>query len=100
MHCNKLTGGTLSPDAHAAAIINFERSMKDVNPPPNGEAALIIRAEQIRGGYGCSRSADGVYIALADELSQIMPTVLLTFDQGIPNQVEKNAPKVIVTLLK
>jgi hypothetical protein len=27
---------------------------------------LIARAEQIRSGYGCSRSADGIYIALAE----------------------------------
>ena len=97
--CNKLNNGVLTLTSHAAAIRNFHRSMKDIEPPPSGEAALVLRAEQIRAGYGCSRSADGIYIALADELSQTMPTVLLTFDQDLPKQAVRHAPGVSVKLL-
>ena len=70
--------------------------MASVLPPPNGEASLIHRAEQIGSGYGCSRSADGLYIALAEELTATRPTILLTFDQGLPNQAAANAPTVTV----
>jgi len=60
---------------------------------------LIARAEEIRGGYSCRRSADGLYIALAEELSQSVPTELLTFDEDLPKQAAKNAPAVKVNLL-
>lgn len=96
---NKLTRGALSLPGHAVAILNFERTMLNVKPPPAGDAALIRRAEQMRVGYGCSRSADGVYIALAEELSQTMPTVLLTFDQGVPKQAAVNASSIVVKVL-
>lgn len=73
--------------------------MQSVSPPPNGEASLILRADQIRGSYGCSRSADAPYIALAEELSRTYTTRLLTFDQGLPKQAAQNAPLVKVHLL-
>ncbi len=73
--------------------------MNSVLPPPSGDKRLIRRAEQIGAGYGCSRSADGIYLALAEQLSQTMPTILLTFDTGMPNQAAKNAPSVNVQVL-
>jgi predicted nucleic acid-binding protein len=97
--CNKVNEGTLSLADHAAAVGNFVRTMRTVKPPPSGDASLIQRAEQIRAGYGCSRSADGVYIALAEELALTIPTVLLTFDQGVPRQAASNATTVAVKLL-
>ena len=56
------------------------------------ETALIKRAVEIRGSYGCSRSSDGIYIALAEELSKTRTTEILTFDQGFKNQLINNAP--------
>jgi predicted nucleic acid-binding protein len=73
--------------------------MITVQPPPSGDVALIQRAEQISNGYGCSRSADGIYIALAEELQQSVQTVILTFDQNMPNQAASKAPSVTVQLL-
>ena len=64
-----------------------------------GEGSLVLRAEEIRGSYSCRRSADGVYIALAEELTVIKPTVLLTFDEDMVKQALKNAPTVSVHLL-
>ena len=58
-----------------------------------------MRANQICEGYGYSRSADALSIALAEELSQTTTTRLLTFDQGLPKQVAQNAPLVNVHLL-
>ena len=49
--------------------------------------------------YGCSRSADGIYVALAEILAQTMPTVILTFDQNMQNQITRNAPTVTVQVL-
>ena len=73
--------------------------MRTVLPPPNGDSVLIERAEQISSGYGCSRSADGIYIALAEELTQTRPTVLLTFDKELQKQANKQAPSVVVQVL-
>jgi predicted nucleic acid-binding protein len=97
--CGKLNSGTLGAASHAIAIQTLHTMMDSVLPPPHGDKSLILRAEQIRNGYGCSRSADAIYLALAEQLSQTMPTTLLTFDQGVPNQVARNAPTVVVHLL-
>jgi predicted nucleic acid-binding protein len=60
---------------------------------------LLLRAEAIRGSYTCRRSADGVYIALAEALSATRPTVLLTLDEGIKRQAAANAPAVRVHIV-
>ncbi len=96
--CGKLNSGILSPADYATAVQTFARTMNSVLPPPTGDAALVLRAEQIGSGYGCSRSADGIYIALAEQLAQTRPTVLLTFDKGLPKQAAMHAPTVTVHL--
>lgn len=96
---NQLTNALLTPAEHGQAVLDFEALMRNVEPPPNGEAALVVRANQICDSYGASRSADAIYIALAEELSQTYATRLLTFDRGIPNQAARNAPTVSVHLL-
>jgi predicted nucleic acid-binding protein len=70
-----------------------------ISPPPGGDAAPAYRAEQIRGSYGCSRSADGLYIALAEKLAQANLTELVTFDAGMQQQSAVAAPNVTVRLL-
>lgn len=97
--CGKKERGDLSDTDYATAVLGFQATMTSIHPPPNGDRALIARAERIGSGYGCSRSADGIYIALAEELSQTRPTTLLTFDQNMPNQAARNAPSVNVQLL-
>ncbi len=97
--CGKLNSGVLSPADYATAVQTFTRTMNSVLPPPNGDAALIQRAEQIGSGYGCSRSADAIYIALAEQLALTRPTVLLTFDKGLPKQAAARALTVTVHLL-
>jgi hypothetical protein len=84
---------------HSQSVQRFGAMMFTVLPPPNGDASLVARAEAIRGGYGCSRSADAIYIALAEELSIMMPTVILTFDQNMQNQVARHALSVTVHTL-
>lgn len=97
--CGKLQQGLLTLAEHAQAVSDFQTLMTKILPPPSGEAAIILRAEAMRSGYGCSRSADGIYIALAEELTKSMPTVVLTFDQSMGKQAASHAPTVNVELL-
>jgi predicted nucleic acid-binding protein len=97
--CNKLQNGSLTPTTYEEAIENFLDQMKAILPPPNGEVTLLIRAKEIRSGYGCSRSTDGLYIALTEELAQKGAAEFLTFDKDVVNQIAKNAPTVKVNLL-
>lgn len=66
---NQMTHGFLTALEHEQAIRDFATLMKNILPPPNGDAMLILRADQICAGYGASRSADAVYLALAAELA-------------------------------
>ena len=68
-------------------------------PPPSGDFSLTARSEQIRSGYGASRSADGIFIALAEELTATRATEVLTFDTELSKQARKNAPTVTVRAL-
>ena len=97
--CKKLEAGTLTLATHAQAITDFHTLLSFIQPPPNGEISLALRAEAIRGNYTCRRSADGFYIALAEELNASRPTVLLTFDEDMAKQAARNAPSVMVELL-
>ena len=83
---------------HEKAIESFIDLAKDISMPKN-EMDLVVRANKIRQSYGCSRSADGLYIALAEDLEKIGTVVLLTLDKGMTNQAEKNAPTVTVKVL-
>ena len=97
--CQKEQSGVLSASDHGDAIEELEAISAYLSPPPHGDASLILRAEQVRAGYGCSHSADGLYIALAEQLAQTQPTVLLTLDVGLARQAARNAPAVTVDLL-
>lgn len=97
--CGKREDGTLDAVAHDQAIIDLENLLSGILAPPDGESSLIRRAEAIRGNYTCRRSADGLYLALAEQLTATMLTVLLTFDQDMPKQAARNAPTVTVELI-
>jgi len=97
--CKKLEDKSLSAPDHAAAVTDLCTYMGMILPPPNGDASLVARAEQIRQGYGCSRSADGLYIALTEVLAAGGTTEILIFDGGMENQAKANAPTVKARLL-
>ena len=97
--CKQVHEGALSAAEHATAIIQLQLFITRVQPPPNGDASLIARAEEIRQGYGCSHSADSMYIALAEQLAALGPAELLTFDAGQKTQAQAMAPTVTVNLL-
>lgn len=97
--CGNLQAGVLTAATHAQAIQNFDTFMGFVLAPPNGDGSLVLRAEAIRGSYTCRRSADGLYVALAEQLTAVTPTVLLTLDQDLPKQATRHAPTVNVHLL-
>jgi predicted nucleic acid-binding protein len=97
--CKKLMDGSFSSSDHAAAVADLCSYMGMVLPPPNGDRMLVARAEQIWSGYGCSRSADGLYLALAEDVATMGPAELLAFDAQLPNQAKSNAPSVVIRLL-
>jgi predicted nucleic acid-binding protein len=97
--CKKLMEGKLTPAEHAHAVLSLETLMKAVLPTPSGDVSLIARAEQIRATYGCNRSADGIYLALAEKLAKGRQAEIVTFDAGMENQAKKNSPTVSVRLL-
>ncbi len=97
--CGKLQNATLTLTEHSAALANLHTTLARINFLPSGDGALLVRAEQLRQGYGCSRSADGFYIALAEHLATAGPSELLTFDIGQQKQAVAHAPTVTVTLL-
>ena len=63
------------------------------------DATLIKRAFEIQQSYGCSRSADSIYIALAEHLAKTRTVEIVTFDGGLVNQAAKNAPTVKINVL-
>ncbi len=97
--CQKYQSALLSATEFDDAVDQFEVLMNIILPPPKGESSLVRASHSIGKGYGCSRSADSVYIALAAELILIRPTILLTFDRGVPTQAALYAPSVVVQLL-
>jgi len=97
--CKQVDNGKITEQIHALAITKLEAFLAPVLPSTRGDKSLIKRATEIRGTYSCRRSADGLYIALAEQLSAIYETVILTFDEDMPKQAARNAPTVTVQLL-
>ena len=58
--CGKFENGSLTTDEHEKAVKSFEAQMKAILQPPGGDAALITKAEEMRKGYGCGRSAASI----------------------------------------
>ncbi len=96
--CQKFTAGVLTQAGYEQAIEFFTDYMTFI-ATPGDEASLMKRAVEIRAGYGCSRSSDGLYIALAEVLALTHTTEIMTFDKGFTNQAAKNAPAVNINLL-
>lgn len=97
--CQKLAAGVLTDVEHKKAVESFLDLMKDVALPKD-ERRLISRAVEIRGTYGCSRSSDSLYLALAEDLAKSQTVELFTLDRGMINQAAKHAPMVTVRLLE
>ena len=97
--CRKLADGVVTATEHGSAVSALVAFMNAVNPPPSGDRGLIQRAEQIRGSLGCSRSADGIYLALADELAKGSNTEIVTFDNGMKSQAANSGIAASVEVL-
>jgi len=98
--CRKLQAGIIDAATYQKAVEDFNLGfLPAITPPPNGDAALLVRAEEIRSGYSCLHSADGFYIALTEELAKSGAAELLTFDKRVVNVAANNAPSVKVNLL-
>ena len=97
--CKKVQNGIIDEVTYQKAVEDLIDFMSVILPPPNGDAALLLRAEQIRTDYSCLHSTDGFYLALTEQLGFIGETEFLTFDQGTVNVAAKNAPTIHVNLL-
>ncbi len=98
--CKKVQNGIIEEGTYQKAIEDLIDFLSVILPPPNGDAALLRRAEQIRTNYSCLHTTDGFYLALTEELGLIGKTEFLTFDQGTVNVAARNAPTVNINLLR
>lgn len=96
--CQKLAAGDLTEAEYEKAVESFLDLMKSISTIAD-ETDLVKRAVEIRKGYGCSRSSDSLYIALAEDLAKTRTVEILTFDKGMTNQIAKNAPTVTIKVL-
>ena len=97
--CRKLKIGMLTATEHKNAVLSLISMMAAIHPPPVGDKSLIKRAEEIRATFGCSRSADGIYLALAEELAKTGSTEVVTFDAGMPSQAAASGFTPAIVLL-
>ena len=86
--CQKLTGELLTRPEYELAIRCFLDYMTIISTPDD-ETDLVKRAIEIRQGYGCSRSSDGLYLAMAEDLAKTHTVELFTLDRGMTNQAAK-----------
>ena len=84
--CRKRAEGVLTADEHTRAIAALHAFLSALAAPPVSDLALAARADALRGAYGCSRSADGLYLALAEHLAQDTQVDLITFDVDLAQQ--------------
>jgi len=97
--CGKFSRGELTTQQHARSVEILVEYAATILPPPHGDHALVARAEQVRGGYGCSHSADGLYLALTEWLTRTAVAELITFDTGLQRQAAVTAPHLTIRLL-
>lgn len=96
--CVKLQSSALSQTEYDQAVDFFGDFMQFISTPDD-EAALIKRAVEIRGSYVCKRTSDSLYIAFAEELAKTRVVEIVTFDDGMKNQIANYAPTVNLNLL-
>jgi predicted nucleic acid-binding protein len=95
----KRSEGSLTAIEHEQAVQSFLAFLAILSPPSNGDRSLVARGEALRSGYGRSRSADRLYIALAEELARDPITEIVTLDESLPNRASRNAPSINVRLI-
>lgn len=96
--CKKLKNGDLTAAEHREALAAVRDLLENISLLDD-EAGLMMRAVEIRGTYGCSRSSDSLYLALAESLANSNIVELFTLDAGMAKQAARNAPTVKVKVL-
>lgn len=96
--CQNFATGVLTEPQHSNAVKSFLDLMKNISLPTD-DMTLVTRAVEIRETFGCSRSSDSIYIALAEDLAKTRTVELFTLDKGMINQAAKNPPTVNVNVL-
>jgi predicted nucleic acid-binding protein len=97
--CKKLKENVLDAADYADALRVFNLLMANIKPPPNGDASLIVRAEQIRASRGCSRANDALYLALAEQIMAERRAEVVTFDGNMKAHASAYVSAVNVELL-
>ncbi|MGQ0541749.1 MAG: type II toxin-antitoxin system VapC family toxin [Blastocatellia bacterium] len=97
--CRKFADGLITKDEHLAAVEAFNELASAIVTPEDGDAALVPNAERIRSSYGCSRTADSLYLAYAEQLAKTRRVELLTLDAGMVNHASKCSPTVSVNMI-
>ena len=97
--CKKRTDEGLPEDEYRNAVAVFAELMKEVHPPPDGEASLVRQVGAIQDGYGCSRMSDAFYLALAERLQTQATVEVVTTDAGMRKHAATRTPSVNVELL-
>jgi predicted nucleic acid-binding protein len=97
--CNQRQSNVLGHQEYVLAMQSFIALMRNINPPPLGDASLITRADQILNSMGCSHTADSFYLALAEQLQASRTTTVVTFDEGMDAHAKATAATVQVELL-
>ncbi|MCC7307365.1 MAG: PIN domain-containing protein [Acidobacteria bacterium] len=93
--CQKAANGMLSEAGYQKAENAFQDILAGISMA-NNEAGLVRRAIEVRASYGCSRSSDSLYTALAESLASKNSVEIFTLDAGMTNQAAKDAPSVVV----
>ena len=97
--CRKLADGQITVQEHALAVGALATLATGIESPPGGDASLVRAADAFQGQYGCSHTADTLYIALAAMLSRDCAVRLLTFDSGLERHGAACGDSGLVVLL-
>ena len=98
--CRKLENREINEGEHRSAILALVAFIAAIDPPPTGDRTLVRRAEEIRGVRSCRHSADGIYLALAEELATKTITEVVTFDNGMKSRATANSLVMQVKVLQ
>jgi len=94
--CRKLADGKITATQYAQAVACFNAFMRAVLPPASGDRLFITTIDRLRASYGCPRTNDSFYLALAEDIAALGSPDLLTFDSDMDAQAKANAPTVNV----
>lgn len=98
--CRKLHEGHLTAPQHDRAVRSFVALLRRFSVFEAGDGSLFARATEIAAGYGCARSSDAIYLAMAEQLSLATQAEAATFDDGWRTQATAKSLPMAVDILQ